>query len=125
MERGRMKQEELNEHIRLHKLWLEEKPEGKRANLSRANLYGANLSKTILEGKAFLSFQYQKHSGYYFGLNEITIGCHKFTIEKWLAEYKELGKKEGYTDEQIKQYGRFIPACAKFYKEPLREGSGE
>ena len=38
-----MKPEELDEILRLHKLWLEGKDGGKRANLKGANLRGANL----------------------------------------------------------------------------------
>ena len=38
-----MKQEELDEVLRLHKLWLAGEDGGKRADLSRANLRGANL----------------------------------------------------------------------------------
>ena len=56
---------ELTEILRLHKLWLENTPEGNRAdlsdanlsgayligaNLSGANLIGANLSGVILDG---------------------------------------------------------------------------
>ena len=40
-----MKQEELNEILRKHKLWLEEKEGGKRANL-----YGADLREADLHG---------------------------------------------------------------------------
>lgn len=151
-----MKQEELNEIVRLHGLWLANNPEGKRANLLRADLlganllradlreanlrgadlrgadlfganllgadlFGANLQKTILNEKAFLSFKFQKHSGYYFGLDEITIGCHKYPIKEWLTRFEEIGKKEGYSDAQIKQYGRFIKACAKLYEEQSKQ----
>ena len=45
-----MKQEELNEILRKHKLWLEEKEGGKRANLERANLRGADLNGVNLHG---------------------------------------------------------------------------
>lgn len=39
-----MEQTKLNNVVRLHKLWLEGKPEGVRADLSGADLSGANLS---------------------------------------------------------------------------------
>jgi uncharacterized protein YjbI with pentapeptide repeats len=45
-----MKQEELNEHLRLHKLWLEGNSEGRRANLSGADLGRAYLSRAYLSG---------------------------------------------------------------------------
>ena len=50
-----MKQEELNEILKKHKLWLENNENGQRAdlryaNLSNANLSGADLSGTELSG---------------------------------------------------------------------------
>lgn len=50
-----MKQEELNEVVRLHNVWLKNAREGRRANLSfqelnGLNLSGVNLSNAILEG---------------------------------------------------------------------------
>jgi hypothetical protein len=35
-----MKSEELNEKIRLHKMWIKDEAGGERAVLSRADLYG-------------------------------------------------------------------------------------
>ena len=43
-------QEELNEFLRKHKLWLAREPEGEWANLSGADLSGANLSWANLSG---------------------------------------------------------------------------
>jgi hypothetical protein len=43
-----MKQEELNEVLRLHKLYIQGEKSGVRANLRRANLIGANLRGTDL-----------------------------------------------------------------------------
>jgi len=40
----RITQEELEVFLRKHKLWLENKPGGERANLRYANLRSANLS---------------------------------------------------------------------------------
>jgi len=48
-----MDQDELKKILRLHKLWLEEKPEGKRADLSEANLRGVNLSWADLRNANF------------------------------------------------------------------------
>jgi uncharacterized protein YjbI with pentapeptide repeats len=39
----------MEEILRLHKLWLEGSPKGKRANLKGANLEGANLEGANLE----------------------------------------------------------------------------
>ena len=43
------------------------------ANLCGANLRGANLCETILEGKAILTFQFERHYAYYFGLNPLPL----------------------------------------------------
>ena len=45
-----MNKVELQEALRLHKLWLNAKPGGIRAGLSKANLSNANLSYTDLRG---------------------------------------------------------------------------
>jgi len=117
---------ELKEHLRLHMLWLQGDSKGSRANLygadlSGANLSGADLSKTLLEGKALLSFQFEQHTAYFYGTDEIRIGCHVKSIGQWLETYVEVGKAERYTDKQIEMYGRFIKQCASLYKENANE----
>ena len=146
-----MNSEDLKEHLRIHILWVRGESGGKRAdlrgadlssanlyganlssadlssanlygaNLRGANLYGANLTKTIYEGKAILSFQYKKHIAYFFGMNEITIGCHKHSIKEWLANFQEIGKQNGYTQQEIDKYGKFIKGCAKIQAELDKE----
>ena len=53
----------------------------------------------------------------YFGLSRHTItidgkylniGCKTLTIKQWLKQYKEIGKENGYTEEEIEEYGRMI-----------------
>lgn len=45
-----MKQSKLNDIIEKHKLWLDNQPGGKRANLAWANLAEANLAEANLTG---------------------------------------------------------------------------
>ena len=45
-----MTQEDLNEILAKHKLWLEEKEEGERANLQGANLQRADMRRANLQG---------------------------------------------------------------------------
>ena len=52
-----MTSEELTEVLRLHKLWVESHPDGKRAYLERANLRGADLRGAYLRG-AYLGDAY-------------------------------------------------------------------
>jgi hypothetical protein len=81
-------------------------------DLSGANLSGADLKGTILEGKAVLSFQFERHAACFYGTDEIRIGCHTKTVADWLAQYKEVGQSEGYSGKQIEMYGNFIKQCA-------------
>ena len=45
-----MTPEAIKETLRLHKLWVEDEPEGNKADLTGANLYGANLYGANLYG---------------------------------------------------------------------------
>ena len=46
----------------------------------------------------------------------IQIGCHCKTIDWWVKNYRDIGKKEGYTDEQIAEYGLYIELFKKIGK---------
>jgi len=149
--------EELNDILRLHKLWLNDAENGVRANLSGADLsradlsganlygadlYGANLSGANLSGAdlsgANLSGAYlsganlnltkisdteylvktlfingSRNSVSWYGCNQIQIGCHKKEISWWLENYKLIGKREGYTSDQIAEYKTYIDMCKK------------
>ena len=50
--------ETLAETLRLHKLWLEDDPYGKRANLRDADLRDANLYGVILDGAELKSTRF-------------------------------------------------------------------
>ena len=96
-----------------------------RANLSGADLSGADLTRayltsTILENKEMVTFQYKKHLASYTGLDEITIGCHKHPIQYWLDNFESIGKANGYAEEEIAKYGRFIKSCARDFKKGLK-----
>ena len=43
----------------------------------------------------------------------ISIGCHEHTFEYWQDNYKTIGYAEGYTSEEIEQYGLFIQIFVK------------
>ena len=98
------------------------------ANLYEANLFGADLSAANLS-IAYLSranfseadFKilqcfYGKHHGY--ATKEIIrIGCIEKSHKDWLAEYKTIGKKENYTDFEIRMYGSFIKMAIAWAKQ--------
>jgi hypothetical protein len=79
------------------------------ANLSGADLSGANLTDTNVFG-----FCLGKHFGFvhfgeqYEGDSYVKIGCHNYTLDYWLENYKAIGGKEGYTEQQIKIYGTML-----------------
>jgi hypothetical protein len=91
----------------------------REANLIGANLIGANLRGAYLIGANLFGatgvtiFQYARHLAVAWKLgdvNWINIGCHSHSAAHWLAEYKAIGTREGYTKAQIAEYGRFIGA---------------
>ena len=56
-----------------------------------------------------------QHSVSYWGQDAIQIGCRKYTISEWQKHFREIGKAEGYYDEQIDEYGNYIDLIAKLH----------
>ena len=75
------------------------------ADLRDADLRDANLSINIFQING------SRHSLMAYD-NNIYIGCIKNSIEWWVENYKEVGKKENYTKDQIKEYGKYIKFIA-------------
>ena len=48
--------------------------------------------------------------------NYLQIGCKSFTFEYWKENFVEIGKLQGYSDEQIKEYGLYIDLAINLYK---------
>jgi hypothetical protein len=49
---------------------------------------------------------------------QIAIGCQIRDFADWLKNYKTIGKENGYTAEQIKEYGeiiKYLVEAAKIY----------
>ena len=78
-----------------------------KADLSSANLSYANL----------MVFQCQQHWAHYTFDGALRIGCLLMPVTEWALGFKEIGKKEGYSEEQIKMYGMFINMCLEHFKE--------
>ena len=90
------------------------------ANLQDANILGADFScavlkDTILDGKMFVSFRYQKEVALYAGTDKIRIGCLTHPISHWALNFEKIGTKYGYSSEQIEKYGEFIKKCEMDY----------
>jgi len=105
-----MEKEQLQEVLRLHKLWFYEDKEGARANLiganltganlfgavltranlSGADLIGANLSHVIGNGKEVRNIEADKYKITY-TKDILDIGCKSHLIEDWFS----------FSDEEI------------------------
>ena len=46
----------------------------------------------------------------------LSIGCITLTFAEWKKQYRAIGKKEGYTAKQIKEYGAIIALATKIGK---------
>ena len=58
-----------------------------------------------------------KHSLTYTGKRTLSIGCHNYPIDRWLESFEIIGKKEGYSNDQIKEYGEYIKAIDQLTKD--------
>ena len=56
-----------------------------------------------------------QHSVSYWGYDAIQVGCKKYTISEWQKHFREIGKAEGYSEEQINEYGFYIDLIAKLH----------
>jgi len=51
---------------------------------------------------------------------QIAIGCHVHDITEWQKKYRAIGKMEGYTPAQIKEYGAYIVLLAAAVKVAIK-----
>ena len=70
--------------------------------------YGCKVPKSL-----FISAS--QHSVSYWGYDAIQIGCKKYTISEWQKHFREIGKAEDYSEEQIDEYGSYIDLIAKLH----------
>ena len=113
-------QEELNEILKKHKLWLYSFGFlGKRADLSDADLEGAdlkdanlkyaNLTNVNLTGTGVYLFKGPKDDAVYKSKDDkLYIGCQVHSLDYWLKNYVDIGKEHEYTDEEREVYGAWI-----------------
>ena len=74
----------------------------------RANLSGANLSRTSGLGFKPIQIQGSRHWVIRTSKVAIAIGCHEYLVTDWLKNYKKIGQKEGYSESEIYEYGEYI-----------------
>jgi len=91
------------------------------ANLSYADLSYANLSYADLSSANLIVFQFQMSWAYYTFDGTLKIGCQVMPITEWVLGYEEIGKKEGYSEMQIKMYGNFIKSCMEHFESGTKD----
>lgn len=61
---------------------------------------------------------------------QIQIGCHQHPVSYWLQHYQAIGRANGYTVDQIAEYGLIIKMCSDWLqmkfgnKMPKRDSRG-
>jgi len=83
------------------------------ADLSYADLRYADLRYADLSSANLMIFQFQRHQAFYSLDDNLRIGCLYLPLDKWVNKFEEIGKREQYSDLQIKVYGSFIKMCAE------------
>ena len=106
---------ELDEILKLHKLWLEDNGKGARANLSLANLRWANLSSAKTD-KRYIQIacigSRKDITTYCFEDDKITCGCFSGTLAEFQAKVKATHKDN---KQYLAEYKGFIE-----YLKPLK-----
>ena len=126
-------EQELKDILDKHGKWLIKENGGERADLSYADLRYANLSYADLSyadlryadlrsadlryanlsSANLMIFQFQRHQAFYSLDDNLRIGCLYLPLDEWVNKFEEIGKREQYSDLQIKVYGSFIKMCAE------------
>jgi len=83
------------------------------ADLRYADLRSADLRYANLSSANLMIFQFQRHQAFYSLDDNLRIGCLYLPLDEWVNKFEEIGKREQYSDLQIKVYGSFIKMCAE------------
>ena len=82
---------------------------------SRAYLSGAYLSGADLSGaQHVLRISGGRHDIVVSDTGMVSIGCHDYPIERWLASYKVIGQAENYGPEEIEDYADRLKLVANW-----------
>jgi len=90
----------------------------RRADLRGTNLWGANLRESDLRGAGhsiklpIINITGSRHSVHLIN-DKIKIGCEIYSVEYWLNNYEQIGKDNGYSKKEIKEYKKYIDMCAE------------
>jgi hypothetical protein len=109
-----MDSNDLKEILRKHKIWINDNndKEGKKADLSGADLIGADLRRA--EGIIFIqsSYPYLSYGFKHKNKNYVRLGCYCRTIEEWDADFNNNPNEfpEGSPQLAVR---KFIYECMK------------
>ena len=116
--------DELNEILKLHRLWLENDITGVRANLRSANLRFADLSSANLRS-ANLDNKYiqiacigsrKDMTTYNFTQDIIWCGCFKGTLKEFEAKVNKTHKEDLINLTEYLGFIKYIKSLKKLYK---------
>lgn len=110
-----MNETELRKILEKHIAYLKGEVGGERADLSVADLRGANLRGANLSGAngTFTTYYSGRDHGIAAG-GYISIGCERHPYQHWLDHGVEIGRKNGYTDDEIERYMGWITQAVRW-----------
>ena len=89
----------------------------RNTDLRNADLRNTDLRYADLRETGIMTFNYEQNTAYYTPDGSLIIGCICMPVSEWELGFKEIGKANGYTDEQIEEYGVFISRCVIKFKK--------
>lgn len=72
----------------------------------------SRVDNSSVENVQLVSITGTQHGVHWRDGEHIAIGCEVHTLEHWLENYAEIGKNNGYSDDQIEEYKRYIDIMA-------------
>ena len=112
-----MEKEKLDEILKKHAAWLNNEAGGERADLSGADLSGANLDDHIVCLDRIGSAK--RRTTYNATKDIVWCGCFKGTFEEWVAKIRKT-----YPDEN-NVYRKEYEAAVAFFKAVAEANEGE
>ena len=76
-----------------------------------AEVSGDDWEKSTLQIQGTFNFLNVYKKGF------LKIGCKEFSLEFWKENFEKIGKENGYTDEQIIEYGLYIDLAIKLSEQ--------
>lgn len=84
--------------------------EWEKSEFSQEEVYAINLTNP---GEAIILKIYgSRHTLYWDGSNNLTIGCLTHSIDHWVANVLQIASENGYTEEQGYEYQKYVELVA-------------